>query len=201
MKYKINYKRAFEQRCFQLIIDAYQIVLSEEIIQFTWNENDISQELYEKIELNRKRLNWNITPVREFYLTNDIKKEKGFADKLPRIDLMMSSISSKIEIRFYCEAKRIKESDSKLKRAYINEGMDRFILKKYPMGCMLGYLIEGSLNETIKGINSLLTKDKRETEILGLKQEKLLKSYYESNHFEIGILKHLIFDFTSNKSR
>lgn len=197
MTYKINYKKAFEQRCFQLIIEAYQTSLNEKVIQLDWNENDISQELYEKIESNQKRLEWNITPVREFYLTQNVKKGKGFADKLPRIDLRMSNISSKIEIKFFCEAKRVKETDSNLKRAYISEGMDRFITKKYPMGCMLGYLLEGKGSGTIKGINTLLEKKKRETEILNLKKYNLLKTYYESNHSEIGILKHLIFDFTN----
>ena len=197
MTYKVNYKKAFEQRCFRLIIEAYQTSLSEKAIQLNWNENDISQELYEKIESNQKRLEWNITPVREFYLTQDVKKEKGFADKLPRIDLRMSNISSKIEIKFFCEAKRVKETDSNLKRAYINEGMDRFISKKYPMGCMLGYLLEGKIKRTVKGINILLKKDKRETETLIFKSNKLLNTYYESNHSTIGTLKHLIFDFTN----
>jgi hypothetical protein len=34
------------------------------------------------------------------------------------------------------EAKRLKERDSVLMRAYIKEGMDRFISVKYPIGCM-----------------------------------------------------------------
>ena len=76
--------------------------------------------------------------------------------------------------------------------------MDRFILAKYPIdGCMLGYLIEGTPDETKKGINSLLEKDKRNTETLHPNSNKLYQFYYESNHSQIGILKHLIFDFTS----
>jgi hypothetical protein len=167
------------------------------VIQLDWEENDISQELYEKIDANPKKLRWNITPFREFYLTQNIKKEKGFANKLPRIDLRMSNISGKLEYKYFCEAKRLKETDSKLKRAYIDEGMDRFISEKYPMGCMLGYLLEGKTNETIKGINALLEKDKRNTETLVVKPHKLINTYYESNHSDIGTLKHLIFDFAN----
>lgn len=54
----------------------------------------------------------------------------------------------------------------------------------------------GKIEETIIGINSLLTKDKRNTEILNPISHKLLKSYYESTHSDLRILKHLIFDFT-----
>ena len=95
------------------------------------------------------------------------------------------------------EAKRLKANDSNLKREYITEGMDRYILEKYPIGFILGYHLEGKVNETITGINALLVKYKRDTEILNLKQHNLLKAYYESSHSNIGILKHLIFDFTS----
>jgi len=195
-----KFRDAFEQKCCQLIVDAYQTSLTEQIIQLNWEENDISQELYEKIDANPKRLKWNITPSREFYLTQNIKKEKGFANKLPRIDLRMSNISGKLEYTYFCEAKRLKETDSKLKKAYINEGMNRFISEKYPMGCMLGYLLEGKTNETIIGINSLLEKDKRNTETLIFKSNKLIKTYYESNHSDIGTLKHLILEFTNISS-
>ncbi|MBA4239583.1 MAG: hypothetical protein C0448_02565 [Sphingobacteriaceae bacterium] len=195
-----KFKNAFEQKCCRLIVEAYQASLTDKVIQLNWEENDISQELYEKIDVNPKRLQWNITPFREFYLPQNTKKEKGFANKLPRIDLKMSNISGKLEFKYFCEAKRIKESDSKLKRAYIKEGMDRFISAKYPIGCMLGYLLEGKISETIKGINSLLEKDERNTETLILKSNKLIKTYYESTHSDIGTLKHLFFDFTNTSN-
>lgn len=192
-----KFRNSFEQKCFLLIYEAYQTSLTEQVIQLNWEENDISQELFEKIDLNPKRLVWKITPFREFYLPQNIKKEKGFANKLPRIDLRMSNIFGKLEYKYFCEAKRLKETDSKLKRAYINEGMDRFISVKYPMGCMLGYLLEGEIDKTVKGINSLLVKDKRRTETLNIKSNKLLKTCYESNHTNIGTLMHMLFDFSA----
>lgn len=193
------YKGAFEQKCFQLLIDAYQTSLKEKVIQLDWNENDISHELIEKIDNNRLRLRWNILVTREYYLTKDIEKVKGFADRLPRIDFRLTTIFAKAEkeFKYYCEAKRLKEKDSHLKREYIKEGIDRYVSKKYPLGCMIGYLLEGKADETIIGINSLLHKDKRNSEKLNLKPNELLKTYYESNHPDIGNLKHFIFDFTS----
>lgn len=130
-------------------------------------------------------------------MTKDVFKNKGFADKLPRIDFRLTNIFAEKEFKYFLEAKRLKENNSDLKRAYISEGMDRFISKKYPVGCMLGYLLEGKTSKTVDGINRLLEKDKRNAEILIFKNHKLIKAYYESDHLEIGILKHLIFDLTS----
>lgn len=192
-----KFRNAFENKCFRLIIDAYQTSLSKEEIRLDWNENDISFVLYEKIEDNPRRIEkYKIHISPEFRILKKALKTKGFADKLPRVDLRMSHFAIKKEIKYFFEAKRLKEKDSKLKRAYINEGMDRFISKKYPSGCMLGYLLEGNTEETVKGINFLLENGNRKTEILKPKPNKLHKNYYESVHSKIGILKHLIFDFT-----
>jgi len=62
---------------------------------------------------------------------------------------------------------------------------------------MLGYLLQGNVKTTIEDINKLLIKDKRNTETLSSKNNDLHKDYFESEHTEIGVLKHLIFDFTS----
>ncbi|MDC8098438.1 hypothetical protein [Chryseobacterium rhizosphaerae] len=193
-----KFRNAFEQKCCQLIVEAYQTALNEKVIQLDWNENDISYELYEKMEANPKRISlFKIHLSPEFRIPKDVPKLKSFSDKLPRIDLKMAHFALKQEFKYFFEAKRLKEKSSHLKRAYINEGMDRYISEKYPLGCMLGYLLEGKTNETIKGINSLLEKDKRDTEVLSLKSEKVLKSIYQSKHSDIGTLKHLIFNFTN----
>jgi hypothetical protein len=191
-----KYRNAFEQKCFRLIIEAYQTSLTEKVIQLNWNENDISYELYEKMEGNSARIKYKIHIVPEFRLPKDVIKVKGFADKLPRIDLRMSHFALDDELKYLFEAKRLKEKGAQLKRAYINKGMDRFISAKYPIGCMLGYLLEGKPNETIKGINKLLEKNMRSPEILHPQSNKLFQYYYESNHSLIGTMKHLIFDFT-----
>ena len=58
--------------------------------------------------------------------------------------------------------------------------------------------MEGDLYNTVQGINNLLKKDKRNLEYLVEKDIPEHNYYYESEHKEIGILKHLIFDFSSN---
>lgn len=193
-----TFRKAFEEDCFELIVDAYSVALAEKKYQLNWFENDFSELLGHYVNEGKLSLEKGITCKTEKRLiSGQANQVKGYADKLPRIDFVYSKIWSRQRFECYMEAKRLKEKDTNLKRAYINEGMNRFISEKYPVGCMLGYLLEGNLNNTVDGINSLLIKDKRNTEVLNLTSNKLFKSYYESSHFKIGVLKHLIFDFTS----
>ena len=193
-----EYRNAFEQNCFRLFVEAYQISLTEKVIQLDWIENDISYELYEKIEKNPVRIRkYKISISPEFRIPKNVAKIKGFSDKLPRIDLRMSHFAIKQEFKCFFEAKRLKEKDSGLKRAYIDEGIDRFITEKYPIGCVLGYLLEGDPEKTRIGINKILVKRKRNGEVLLPRTNKIFQFYYESNHPQIGIIKHLIFDFTA----
>ena len=191
-----KFRNAFEQKCYHLIIDAYQKSLTEKIIQLDWNENDISSELHRHIKENPLRKKWKFLTQVEAHLPTDTNSEKGFADKFPRIDFKLATFYKDDDCEYFFEAKNLKQNDSSLKRRYIKTGIDSFVSKKYENGSLIGYLLEGRTNETIVGINSLLEKDKRDTETLIHKSNKLIKTYYESDHSDIGTLKHLIFDFT-----
>ena len=192
-----KFRDVFEQRCFQLIIEAYQTSLTNKVIQLDWNENDISSEIHEHIKTNPLRLKWKVSTNVEADLPKDIPKVKGFADKFPRIDFRMTTFSKSYEHEYFFEAKNLKENDSALKRRYIDTGIDNFVSGKYANGSLVGYLLEGNAVNTINGINSLLVKDKRNSEALQLQSDKRAKALCISTHLRIGILKHLIFDFTN----
>lgn len=193
-----KFRNAFEQKCFRLIIEAYQTSLTEKTIQLDWNENDISSEIHKYIKANPLRLKWKVSTNVEAHIPNEkISKVKGFADKFPRIDFRLTSFVSTYEYEYFFEAKNLKQNNSALKRRYIDTGINNFVSGKYENGSLIGYLLEGKTDETVKGINSLLEKNKRNTEVLNLKSDKLLKTIYQSNHSDIGTLKHLILDFTN----
>jgi hypothetical protein len=191
-----KFRDAFEQKCFQLIIVAYTTSISEKIIQLDWDENDISAELHQHLKESPLRTKWRVSTNVESHIPKYVHKTKGFSSKFPRIDFRLTSFISTHEYEYFFEAKNLRQNDSALKRRYIDTGINNFVSKKYENGSLIGYLLEGNAKETIIGINSLLEKDKRNSEILDLKSNKLLNTYYESIHSDIGILKHLIFDFT-----
>lgn len=193
---KNAFKNGFEVKCFRLIIEAYQLAKNKKVIQPDWHENDIISTLNNLIGQNEKRAKWKISTNVEHHLYNEgIKKVKRYASKLSRIDLRFVTFYSSLEYEYYLEAKNLKESDSNLKRRYIQTGVDHFINKKYENGSLIGYLLEGRLDETVNGLNAWLERNNRESECLKPKAFKLHKNYYESEHGEIVLLKHLIFDF------
>lgn len=191
-----KFRASFESRCFQLIIEAYRTCLTEKVIQLDWNENDISSEIHRHIDINPLRLKWQYFTNREAYLPTDIPKRKGFADKFPRIDIRLSAFGKSYEYSYFFEAKNLKQNDSKLKRRYIDTGIDNFVTGKYTNGSLVGYLLEGNTVNTINGINLLLKKDSRNAESLYLGNDKQITTLYVSSHSGIGTLRHLVFDFT-----
>jgi len=196
---KEKFRKAFEQKCFSLIVEAYERLVSEKIDVSLFMENDISAILNKNIELSIKSIDWQIFSKTENYIHKDDQVlKKGFADKLSRIDFVFSVFNSRNKYEYFIEAKNLKEKDSALKRRYINTGINNFTTKKYENGSLVGYLLKGNLSKTIQGINSLLIKkDKRNTQTLISKKNDFHKDYFESWHTEIGVLKHLIFDFTN----
>ncbi|WP_338815113.1 hypothetical protein V9L05_08375 [Bernardetia sp. Wsw4-3y2] len=195
-----KFKDSFEIKCLKLFVSAYKSAIKNNSVKIDLEENDITAELNRYINENPLRLEWQIhTNVEHHLPKNDTQKTKGFSAKLARIDLRFSNFVSTFEHIYFIEAKNIEQKGlkgSQLKRRYINTGIDNFTSKKYENGCLVGYLLKGNLELTVEGINSLLKKDKRDAEFLNFKKSDLHDFYYESEHIEIGILKHFIFDFT-----
>ena len=199
---KFNYsgifKKSFETRCLRLLVDSFHSAIADKSISPDWKENDITSTLNNYISKNQIRLKWEIVNSREEYLFNENpQKTRGYADREYRIDMKLTTISSGKEYVYYFEAKNLKENDTALKRRYIETGMDSFSSGKYKNGALIGYLLAGNLSNTVVGINNLLAKESRDSEILIQKENQYHDSYYESTHESIGILKHIFFDFTS----
>ena len=189
-------KQTFENHCLILLTEAYQSSINDNIYALDWLENDFTEMLDQYIGDNNKRIKWNISNQSERHIHNKKLKSKGFADKEKRIDMKMSHIAFKQEYHFYIEAKRLKERDSALKNRYIDTGIGKYIHAIYPKGILVGYLLEGSVNNTIQGINDILNQRNRSNENLYRKRHAIHNEYFESTHPQYGTLQHLILDYT-----
>lgn len=191
------FKRAFEERCITLLVDAYNSSISNTDYRLIWDENDFSSMLEKYIEKTPRRVKWKISCTTEKHLHTDIvQNDKGYANKESRIDMRLSTFSTRKEYLFYAEAKRLKEKDSGLLNRYIETGIDHYLTEKYPHGILLGYLVEGGVDTTIQKINALLTKKKRESEMLNRQSHSLHNQYFESTHPNFGVISHFVFDYT-----
>ena len=195
-KYVIStIKQTFENRCLILLLDAYNLSITENRYSVDWLENDFTETLDQYIAKNPKRIQWNISHNSEQHLHNETKIEKGFSNKEKRIDMKMSHISCNKEFHFYIEAKRLKEHDSFLQKRYIDTGFDNYIHAIYPKGVLVGYLLLGNVDNTICGINEILDKQNRTAEQMVRKEHSLYNDYFESTHLDFGVLRHFILNY------
>ena len=118
--------------------------------------------------------------------------KKGFAAKFSRIDLRYSTFWKGDEYKYFVEAKNLKANDSSSKRRYINTGINNFLTGgKYSDcdGFLVGYILDGNIEDCVIGINKLLEKDNRKTESL-VSSTFLGFDLFSSNH-RIKNLNHL----------
>lgn len=192
-----SFRKSFEIKCITLLVTAYNTSIANSDYLISWDENDFTSMLEKHFEKDSQRVKWQISCTTEKHLHIDsIQNEKGYANKESRIDMRLSTFSFSEEYYFYIEAKRLKENDNGLLRRYIETGLDHFLSKKYPQGILLGYLVEGDVDNTVQKVNGILVKNNRASEILVKKPHTMHNQYFESTHSGFGIISHFVFDYT-----
>lgn len=191
----------FKKRCVTLFLDAYHLSKKENLIPRTFDENDISSILHNYIKKNPKRKNWKISSQVESHIFDEtpLSYTKGFAAKQSRIDFKFGNFWKNDEYEFFVEAKNLKSIDSSLKRRYIDTGINNFLPPsgKYKdcNGFLIGYVLEGTINDCVSGINKLLEKDKRQSEVL-VATNILSYDIYSSKH-QTKDLAHIFLLYTN----
>lgn len=196
----LNFKKKFKERCATLFIEAYQTSISNKSISLNFDENDITAILHNYIDENPKRLKWGIITNPESHLFHkSVDYSKGFAAKFPRIDMRFVNNWQGVEFKYFMEAKNLKSNDSNSKRRYIDTGIDNFLKAGKYYNCdgfLVGYILEGTVEDCSDGINKLLIKDKREKEIIRKMSSFLSIDSHFSFHQDNGIY-HLLLDFVN----
>jgi hypothetical protein len=179
----LNFQNKFKERCASLFIEAYFSSISSNCISLDFDENDITAILHNYIDENQKRKDWKIfTNLESHQFDKKGNHTKGFAAKFSRIDMRFSKFWQSEEYKYYIEAKNLKSNDSGLKRRYINTGIDNFLAGGKYFNCdgfLVGYILEGSVDNCVEGVNKLLRKDNRGNEII----EKTSTFLSIDNHF------------------
>ncbi len=190
-------QKSFEEKCVTLLVSAYHLSIKNHSYSTDWMENDYTSMLDEYIDEDPQRKEWRFSCNIEHHIHKfSTSKSKGYANSENRIDMRITAFSSSIEYHFYVEAKCLKESDSRLLNRYINTGIDHYLSKKYPQGILLGYLVEGDIDNTVQKVNGILVKNNRDSEILVRIPHNIHNQYFESTHPYFGIISHFVFDYT-----
>lgn len=190
-------QKSFEEKCVTLLVSAYHLSIENHSYSTDWMENDYTSMLDEYIDKDPQRKEWQYSCNIEHHIHKpSTSKSKGYANSEDRIDMRITTFSSSIEYHFFVEAKRLKENDSWLLNRYINTGIDHYLSRKYPQGILLGYLVEGDVDNTIQKVNGILVKNNRDSEILVRIPHNIHNQYFESTHPNFGVISHFVFDFT-----
>ncbi|HMT74851.1 MAG TPA: hypothetical protein PKA77_12345 [Chitinophagaceae bacterium] len=167
-------------------------------------ENNITAQLVGLMKRNPKRSSLRIHLDRENYLDSDeIYAGLENADESPRIDIKYTTWNAKEEVEFFMEAKNLAENDwqkangatvnaKALRKRYIETGIFNFTSGRYLNGCLIGYVLEGSVMKVANLINQELIQAKRPNETLNKQGSNDGNHYYISNHSgtSINTLKH-----------
>jgi len=191
-----SFRINFVGNCTTLLMEAYYESISNKSILLNFDENDITAVLYNFIDKNPKREGFSISVnIENPFFDNSKAAEKGFAAKFSRIDMRFVSFWEAKEYKYYLEAKNLKSNDSSLKRRYIDTGIDNFLPNGKYFECdglLVGYVLEGTCDECKDGINKLLVKDKRNSEIMN----NLNENFYISNHINKD-LNHIFLSYVN----
>ena len=186
--------------CITILIRAYNLAKSDPVFEKELEEDAYTAILVEKympkVPLKYEG-KWFIAPQVPHY-TKDHLNGTVPPSQAPKPDIRFEKyvLSHPESFKYTIEAKKVKDSSSSLKRRYITTGIDNYLTGRYPYGCLAGYVIKCDSNKCIQGINSLLKKGKRVTELLqnGKSIEGHTSVYY-SHHINNFELRHIFLEF------
>lgn len=206
-------QQVLEQRCLRLLCEGYHLLKSADQITIDMEEEAISKELILSLKTSKTRAKWEISIFPEYRI---YKNDNVAAKEAPRIDFKFSCWTSSNEWEYYAEAKnlieintpKVKKKGKKdntitinakyLHRRYVETGIDNYVSRNYPSnGCLIGYVLQGKVENIVSLINENLHNLNRSNEILEKQLTVLdeLKSCYTSVHNNSFTIKHLMFDF------
>lgn len=198
---------AFQIDVFNLISDAYKTIKTPGKSNGKPDETLISISLYDALTIVSSKngslcnVNWE-----HHELTDEIRSGKKKSISAKRFDLYFSNWNTPKRVEYGVEAKLLVENDfqGKLCKTLIKEytgsaGMNKYINGTYKQqGCMIGYVIEGKVENIISKINNQVEQD------FDAKQKLIRSTAPHFKHEEIYIsshdgldypLFHLILDF------
>ena len=192
-------REGFEYRCIFTLIEGYKLMKQAGEYDRSWEEERLTANLIKYMKSSSCSSKWklDITPESYIYtpnIYNGIHKPK----QALRIDVRIMNWSNPEKWEYFIEAKNLAENDwskpdgskvsaSKLRARYIDTGIDNFIEGRYPYGCMSGYILEGSIDGVIEGINKLLKSKRRNRP-----QEMLIPNVPINSHNECYRSEHQI---------
>lgn len=197
---------SFQIEVFDLISEAYKKIKTPDKISEKPDEPQISISLFVALKMLCTNSSWVTCEHHE--ITEDIITGSKKSISAKRFDIYFGNWSTPIRIEYGIEAKLLTENDfvGKKSKFLIEEyvgiaGMNKYISGIYKeRGCMVGYIVEGSIDKIIEKINtqveSFFDADQKLTKenSSNFKHTEIYKSIHQ---YKLKYpMFHLFFDFT-----
>jgi len=207
--HKVN--SSFELKCLEVLIQSYNTSLTLNTYKRDWEEKTFSSHLVSLMNKCEVALKYELIITKEEELEDEeIDNGLKSANEANPIDIRFHQIWTGRRLDYIIEAKNIslsqweKSNGSKVNASqqqteYITKGIDRFITGHFKdkKGSMLGYIVNGTLDEILKKVNDKLKAQNRQKEIILSSGLTLgVHKIYTSSHSERK-LNHLFFIYSN----
>jgi hypothetical protein len=205
----LRFKKKFKNDCLEGILLGYAKMRSDKQYQIDWVEDKFTVHLIAKMHETGFFVDKNIIIIPQAPLYNE-SVAYGDANPLesPVIDFKFGRIWARNEYNYYAEAKNLSENNwCKTSGAsvnaydsrayYISDGINRYLTGYYPEGCLIGYVVNGSVSGIVHTINRLLVHRRSIPKIGLIERDKAMTNdccYISNNHLDDQIysLTHLL---------
>lgn len=202
---KVN--QSFELKCLRLLIQSFGSAIEENLLTLEWEEESISAHIVKHLRnfKNDFIINYEVPLVEE-----DVYSARKRVKNSNRIDIFFqkNQWSQKEYLEYHVEAKNISSAEwkkstgtkvnaSQQQTEYITKGIERFLTGhfKNKNGCLLGYVVNGKLDEILLKINKKIELNKSRSEIINFRNEMIDScKVFESHHSQRNI-KHIFFEY------
>lgn len=192
------YSPSIEQVSLDLLIDSYHILNSRNQYELCWEEEQFSKHLVDIMKTREIRIKRKLTIDIEIKIDNPTKLPTGnnHPKRLPRIDIRIVSwdFEDDKELSYFFEAKNLCEQNWKKRDGrqvyakhyldrYISTGIENFRINRYYNGMLIGYILQGNIDNIILQLNQRLTKDSNTKQnIKKLHSSHKYENIYYSKH-------------------
>lgn len=200
---------SFELKCLDLLTKSYVLSITENLIFKDWEEESISAHIVKHLRSikNDFIINYEVPLFDE-----DVVNAKKRVKNSNRIDIFFQEkkFGQLNYLEYHVEAKNISSAEwkkangnkvnaSQQQTEYITKGIERFLTGHFKdkNGCMLGYIVNGKLDDLLLKINNKIELQKSRSEIIQFKS-LIINNHeiYESIH-SLRNIKHLFFNYSN----
>lgn len=205
----LRFQERFNSYCIEGILLGYAKMKLDNEYKLDWVEDKFTVHLVAKMRETGFFIDKNIIIIPQAPLYDN---KAAYGDENPSeapiIDFKFGHIWSESEYNYYAEAKNLSEIDWKKpsgasvkaygsRSYYISDGIDRYLTGYYPRGCLIGYVVNGSVSGVVYTINRLLNHRKANPEIGKLERDVSQTNnccYISDNKLDEGVysLRHLL---------